>query len=141
MDESVRNKAEIYAEQQQIEIGRKLGFGWDGTVFATSRQSAIKMFKHERLYQRERDVYLRLHERRVVRVFGFDVPQLIDFDDDLWIVEMTIVSPPFVLDFAGAYLGGRRKTTPQTGFQNRSNGTARFGKPGYKNTKSFFLAP
>ena len=113
MDESVRNKAEVYAEQQQIEIGRKLGFGWDGTVFATSRQSAIKMFKHERLYQRERDVYLRLDEQRVVRILGFEVPQLIDFDDDLWVVEMTIVSPPFVLDFAGAYLDQKPDFPPE----------------------------
>jgi hypothetical protein len=62
------------------------------------------VFQHERLFQRERDVYQRLQERHVVRVLGFDVPQLIRFDNDLWVVEMTIVSPPFVLDFAGAYL-------------------------------------
>ena len=25
-------------------------------------------------------------------------------DDDLWVIEMTVVTRPFVLDFAGAYL-------------------------------------
>ena len=104
MDNPFREKAEAYAAQHQIEVGRKLGFGWDGIVFSTSRQSAIKVFRHERFYQRERDVYHRLAERHVVRILGFDVPQLVGFDDDLWIVEMAIVSPPFVLDFAGAYL-------------------------------------
>jgi len=29
---------------------------------------------------------------------------LVAFDDALWVIEMTIVDRPFVLDFAGAYL-------------------------------------
>jgi hypothetical protein len=37
-------------------------------------------------------------------VSGFKVPRLVIYDDKLWIVEMTVVSPPFILDFAGAYL-------------------------------------
>jgi hypothetical protein len=32
------------------------------------------------------------------------VPQLIAFDDKLLALEMTVVKPPWVLDFAGAYL-------------------------------------
>jgi len=40
----------------------------------------------------------------VTDVRGFNVPQLIRFDDKLLIVEMTIVVRPFLLDFAGAYL-------------------------------------
>ena len=32
------------------------------------------------------------------------VPQLIDYEDELLAIEMTIVSPPFCLDFGGAYL-------------------------------------
>jgi hypothetical protein len=35
---------------------------------------------------------------------GCNVPALIDFDDELWVIEMTVVGRPFVLDFAGAYL-------------------------------------
>ena len=31
-------------------------------------------------------------------------PPVIVFDDDLWVIEMTVVERPFVLDFAGAYL-------------------------------------
>ena len=63
--------------------------------------------RFERLYQRERDVYLRLRSQSIVEVAGFAVPQLIHHDDRLWVVEMGIVSPPFVLDFAGAYLDRR----------------------------------
>ena len=113
MENPFREKADAFAAQLQIEVGRKLGFGWAGIVISTSRQSAIKVFRHERLYQRERDVYHRLAERHVVRILGFDVPQLVGFDDDLWIVEMTIVSPPFVLDFAGAYLDQKPDYPPE----------------------------
>ena len=113
MDDSFREKADAYAEKHHIEIGKKLGFGWDGTVYSTSRQSAIKVFRHERLFQRERDVYQRLTERHVIRILGFDVPQLVGFDDEHWVVEMTIVSPPFVLDFAGAYLDQKPDYPPE----------------------------
>jgi hypothetical protein len=76
-------------------------------VFATERQSAIKVLRFERLYQRERDVYLRLWSESILDIEGFAVPQLIHHDDRLWVVEMGIVAPPFVLDFAGAYLDRR----------------------------------
>ena len=35
------------------------------------------------------------------------MPQLVDCDDDLRVLEMTIFERPFVLDFAGAYLDTR----------------------------------
>jgi hypothetical protein len=35
------------------------------------------------------------------------VPQLLGFDQEAQVVEMTIVERPFVLDFAGAYLDSR----------------------------------
>ena len=50
-------------------------------------------------------MYLRLAEHTVRVVAGFDVPRLIDYGDELLAIEMEIVTPPFVLDFAGAYLG------------------------------------
>src|SRR5207302_467508 len=48
--------------------------------------------------------YLRLKECSVSKIHGCHVPQLIDWDDSLRVVEMTVVQRPFVLDFAGAYL-------------------------------------
>lgn len=113
MNSSVLERAKLYGEAQQTEIEEQLGFGWDGTVLATDRQSAIKVFNHERLYQRERDVYLRLQSRQVSRLLEFKIPRLLAYDDDLWIVEMTIVSPPFALDFAGAYLDQKPDYPPE----------------------------
>ena len=37
-------------------------------------------------------------------VLRFRIPQVRRTDEELFVIEMTIVSPPFVLDFAGAYL-------------------------------------
>jgi hypothetical protein len=45
-----------------------------------------------------------LREEGIISIRGCAVPELLAFDDQLWIIEMTIVSRPFVLDFAGAYL-------------------------------------
>lgn len=93
-----------YANDRQLQLSSQLGQGYDGTVFSTNQGTAIKSLAFERLYQRERDVYLRIRENGVESIHGFSVPAMIDFDDHLWTIEMEIVSPPFVLDFAGAYL-------------------------------------
>ena len=73
-------------------------------VLSTNQRTAIKSFAYFELYRRERDVYLRFREYGFVQVDGFQIPRLIDFDNNLWVVEMSIVSPPFIVDFAGAYL-------------------------------------
>jgi len=67
----------------------------------------IKALNSADFYLRERAVYERLRNAGVAEVMGFHVPQVIRADDDLWVIEMTIVTRPFVLDFAGVYLGSR----------------------------------
>lgn len=105
--EEIWERANQFAAEQGRTLIGQLGYGYDGTVFATERQSAIKVLRFDRLYQRERDVYLRLRSEAIFDIAGFSVPQLIHHDDRLWVVEMGIVAPPFVLDFAGAYLDRR----------------------------------
>ncbi len=62
------------------------------------------MHKYERAYCCERDVYKRLIECEITEIHGCAVPQMLRHDDNLWVIEMTIVTQPFVLDFASAYL-------------------------------------
>jgi hypothetical protein len=105
----LHRRAEEYAERKELVIEQELGSGVHGIVFAVasqdgSRLSAIKVHERAEDYARERDVYLQLSANRVVRIRGANVPELLAFDDALWIIEMTIVTRPFVLDFAGAYL-------------------------------------
>ena len=49
-------------------------------------------------------IYERLKEAGVQNIRGFSVPQMRRFDGELCVIEMSIVTRPFVLDFAGAYL-------------------------------------
>jgi hypothetical protein len=102
-------KAEGYASRHAVTFGDRLGDGMHGIVLvAESKErvfrSAIKIFRHSEPYWKERDVYLRLREGAVERIAGFNVPQLLAFDDELLAIAMTIVAKPYVLDFAGAFL-------------------------------------
>jgi hypothetical protein len=87
-----------------LDLSRKLGYGTDGIVWRTNRNTAIKAFERRATYETEKRCYLRLQERHVTEILGFTVPQLEGFDDELLIVEMTIVFPPFLLDFGKAYI-------------------------------------
>jgi hypothetical protein len=102
-------RAETYAEQNGLVLVEELGFGVHGIVLAAESKAetgrvALKMHGQEVAYFRERDVYLRLMKHRVKMLRGCYVPQLRRYDDDLLILDMTVVTRPFVLDFGGAYL-------------------------------------
>ena len=96
--------ADRFAARYGLTFDHELGKGYDGIVFATDVPSAVKAFRHEALYHNELAVYRRLEEEGVRFVKGFKVPRLFRADDELWALEMEWVHPPFVLDFAGAYL-------------------------------------
>src|SRR6266849_1835881 len=112
MNESLLVNARLYASQHQLEIAEPLGSGKDGIVIAARRKEkaadvAVKVHRFDEMYQREKQAYERLRELRVNDVLEFNVPQLIASDDDLQVIQMTIVAQPFVLDFAAAYLDKR----------------------------------
>ena len=104
--------AEAYAARHGQRLAERLGFGVHGTVYVVEHggkedRSAIKAHKEREFHERERAAYERLREAGVHEVLGFHVPQLLNADGDLWVIEMTIVTRPCVLDFAGAYLDAR----------------------------------
>src|SRR5690348_12601933 len=105
--ENAELRAHEFAAQSEIALVRQLGAGYDGVVFETDRRSAVKSLRYSELFKRERDVYLRLFDRQVTEVCGCRVPRLLDYSDRLQVIEIGIVQPPFVLDFAGAYLDRR----------------------------------
>ncbi|HWL11182.1 MAG TPA: hypothetical protein VNQ76_22425 [Planctomicrobium sp.] len=88
-------------------IREQFGSGQDGVVVSTNLTSAIKVFRYKSLYENEKAVYLRLDEHQIRFIEGFKVPRLLDFHDELLAIEMEVVTPPFVVDFAGAYLDRR----------------------------------
>ena len=105
---SIQN-AQSYAALYGLRLVEQLGFGIHGTIFVVEDNSkagntAIKAHHSIEPYTRERDIYKRIQDVGLSDIAGFNVPQLIRFDDNLRIIEMTIVARPFLLDFAGAYL-------------------------------------
>ncbi|QYU70530.1 hypothetical protein J4558_10610 [Leptolyngbya sp. 15MV] len=109
--EDIARRASQYAQRRGLELGPRLGDGKDGIVYSTfgslQGPTAVKALARADLYGRELACYRRLAVRGIggsVQVCGHNVPQLLGHDDELLVIEMTIVTRPFVLDFAGAFL-------------------------------------
>jgi hypothetical protein len=95
-------RAENYASAKKIELVGVLGAGKDGTVWRTNRSTALKIHVVASSYRIERNAYMRLTDLKVKEVAGFSVPRWVDHDDTLQAIEMTAVTPPYILDFASA---------------------------------------
>lgn len=93
-----------YCEQRRISVIRSLGCGREGNIYETTHPSAIKVHREKSGYLRERDAYLRLLDRQITQVRGLRIPTLFDHDEKCQILEMSIVRPPFLLDFGSAWL-------------------------------------
>lgn len=80
-----------------------LGGGMSGYVFMSpiDRLQAIKVHRDKEKYAIEVEAYHRLMSAEVTKLHGLTIPRLIDARPDLLIITMEIVSPPFLLDFAG----------------------------------------
>lgn len=110
MEETLISNALAYLAQHQLQLAERLGFGVHGIIFAAEDKragglTAVKAHRESEPYQRELSVYERLRDIGVSRIQGCNVPQLVRHDDHFRVIEMSIVVRPFVLDFAGAYLG------------------------------------
>lgn len=109
MEERLLLNAQTYARRHQLRLAERLGFGIHGIILVTEDnvkpgKTAIKVHRSAEPYHRECAAYERLRRASVTRLLGFHMPQLLHMDDELLDVEMTIVTRPFVLDFAGAWL-------------------------------------
>lgn len=93
-----------YAARRLKKITQRIGAGKDGTVFRLSGNVAVKVHAYEHSFTQELSVYQRLREFNASNVAGFNIPRLLGFAEDLFAIEMNIVRPPYVLDFASAVL-------------------------------------
>jgi hypothetical protein len=103
------SRAVSYATRRSLEVNEamRLGYGNDGAIWLTNMQTAIKAFARIDNYRIELECYQRLRDATVTSIRGFEVPQLIDFDDELAVIEMSVVKPPFLLDFGKVHLDKR----------------------------------
>jgi hypothetical protein len=111
MEQLLIQNAQAYATEHRLRLAERLGFGIHGIIFRTEGNpetgdvaTAIKVHRSREPYLREWAVYQRLKEAEITKIRGLNVPQILRHDDELCIIEMSIVTRPFVLDFAGAYL-------------------------------------
>ena len=109
MEEILIQNARAYASQHHLQLAERLGFGIHGIIHVTidnakRGKSALKAHRSVEPYLRERAAYERLRAAGVREILGFHIPQLIRVDDASRVIEMTIVTRPFVLDFVGAWL-------------------------------------
>ena len=109
MNQVLAARAQAYAARHHLRVGSPLGSGQHGNVFVAQsnikpNRSAIKVHKEREAYLRECRAYRILASYGVVAIEGLNVPQFLGADDELLVIDMTIVERPFVLDFAGAYL-------------------------------------
>lgn len=104
--------ARRYASRNRVSVELpELGGGIHGRVYfargaGAPGGGAIKVFHQEEFFLRELGVYERLRDAGIREILGLAVPQLIRADGELWVLEMTVVERPYLLDFAGAYLDG-----------------------------------
>lgn len=100
MPEDIQERLSQYTGRRGVQVMHPLGDGKDGNVFSTSLATAVKGFRRREAYERELACYRRLAEHAVIEVRGYHVPKLVAWDDELLVIEMTVVQPPFLLDFA-----------------------------------------
>lgn len=77
-----------------------LGHGAGGYVFGTRRATAVKVPRHAEAFERELAAYLRFQDLGVDSILGLAVPTLVGSDRSLRVIEISIVQPPYLLDFA-----------------------------------------
>ena len=87
-----------------LKLEDRLGYGSDGTVWQTSAKSALKILGRQKNYIDEVTAYRRLLAASIDEIHGLAVPKLLDSNDGLWAIEMSVVQPPFLLDFGKIYL-------------------------------------
>lgn len=97
-----RERAEATAREYTQAEGplKLLGGGIEGFVFSIGGITAVKAFEHRPMYQSELAAYQRLRDVGIEHICGLHVPVLVNLDDRLMVIEMSIVDPPFLLDFA-----------------------------------------
>jgi hypothetical protein len=114
-DSDLLRRAELYALRKQRSIlDPPLGGGTDGTVWETTRKTALKILRQPEVYAVEVECYKRFLARNVTSIHGFAVPRLIDFDNELLAIEMDVIQPPRILDFGKVTLDRAPDFSEQT---------------------------
>lgn len=105
--EELLQNAESYAWLHGLEILGSLGDGTQGMVWRVRdkgklHQRALKIHASIMAYRAEVAVYERL--RSIFSLEGFNIPVMLRHDERWLAIELGLVQPPYILDFAQACL-------------------------------------
>lgn len=81
-----------------------LGHGTDGSVWRSTGKTAVKAFYYEKNYHDELECYKRLQNAEITQIKELAVPALEGSSLEFLVVEMSIVQPPYLLDFGKVYI-------------------------------------
>lgn len=73
-------------------------------MWATNQNTAIKAFERATNYNTESLCYERLVQAGIRSIDSFVIPKFLGKDDRVLVIEMTLVTPPYFLDFGKAHL-------------------------------------
>lgn len=99
----LNDSAKEFERKHRLHLIARLGDGKDGLVLSSDQDTAVKFFHSSDAYNRELRAYRALKKACVDEINSHQVPRLLSYDDELRAIEMTIVVPPFLLDFVEAY--------------------------------------
>jgi hypothetical protein len=91
--------ARVYAKLRGLNVTKYLGGGTDGDVWATNGDTAIKCCTREDGYLAELASYETLAHHGIDSIDECVIPRLVSHDDTMLVIELEIVSPPYILDF------------------------------------------
>jgi len=99
--QSTDARAKRYALARGITVRARRGEqSQDGDIYLTDRRSVVKVFNRPVTFKKEDEAYQRLSALGPDEtITGHHVPRLIDRDPELGVLELTLATPPFVLDF------------------------------------------
>lgn len=123
---SVVDRANLYLQRHRI-TGAEFDSGTQGHIWRTDRQTALKVHIYQESYLTEAEAYMRLHDRSIRESEGFTIPRMYSRDDGLLAIEMQIVFPPFILDFASARFDSRPDLIEDEGHTLHDRIRDRFG--------------
>jgi hypothetical protein len=130
IDPAVEARGRRYGELEGIQINFEspLGSGTDGAVWMSDRNTAVKALYRQKNYSHELECYQRFARAGVTNLAGFNVPKLVGHSDELMIVELGIVKPPFILDFAKVCLDNPPDFDPEVLEEADRENEERFGE-------------
>jgi len=105
----LEERAHKYAQRFDLLLNfeKPLGYGNDGYVWRSNQNTAVKAIERERAYLCELESYQRLQRAGISEIHGLAIPSLVNHHDKLMVIEMDVVTPPFLLDFGKVWLDKR----------------------------------